>query len=115
MVVSMALIGLIRDRRLRFKLYERAAKIAHIIILGSVTAHITYHNTRYRPKGSGFCVSNHTSPMDMSVLSADCILTLVRTMRGVQLGFFFKFWLSGKHDFVSFFWLTRLKKNTCCI
>jgi glycerol-3-phosphate O-acyltransferase 3/4 len=78
MVVSMALIGLIRDRRLRFKLYERAAKIAHIIILGSVTAHITYHNTRYRPRGSGFCVSNHTSPMDMSVLSADCILTLVR-------------------------------------
>ena len=46
------------------------------ILASSLSAEITFHNEEYRPK-NGFCVANHTTPFDVTVLSTDCVYSLV--------------------------------------
>uniref|UniRef100_A0A1B0CEV6 Putative phosphate acyltransferase n=1 Tax=Lutzomyia longipalpis TaxID=7200 RepID=A0A1B0CEV6_LUTLO len=76
-VVSFAIIGCIPMRGLRRRLNDEAFKITFRLISNSISAVIRFHNPEYRPRNCGFCVANHTSPIDISILSTDCTYSLV--------------------------------------
>lgn len=80
MVLSFAIVGCIPNQRFRIWLNDRSFKIAFRIIARSLSALITIHNEEYKPKNCGFCVANHTSPIDIAILSTDCSFSLVRNL-----------------------------------
>lgn len=77
-VVAFTLVGLVPNEKLRRRLNETVSMIGFRIITRSLSAVITIHNNRYKPKNCGFCVANHTSPIDVTILSTNCTFSLVR-------------------------------------
>jgi glycerol-3-phosphate O-acyltransferase 3/4 len=71
-------IGLIPYLPLRHFLSDKASKVTHRLISRSLSAMIEFHNVEYRPQNGGFTVANHTSPIDISILSTDKTYSLVR-------------------------------------
>lgn len=63
--------------RLRRWMNNAVSLIGFRIIARSISAVITIHNEEYKPKNCGFCVANHTSPMDVSILASNCTFSLV--------------------------------------
>jgi hypothetical protein len=55
-----------------------ASLIGFRLITRALSAVINIHNEEYKPKNCGFCVANHTSPIDVAILSTHCIFSLVR-------------------------------------
>ena len=77
-IVSFGLVGLIPNKRLRIWLNTKAFRVAFRIIARSISALIKVHNPEYKPKNCGFCVANHTSPIDVAILSTESTFSLVR-------------------------------------
>lgn len=77
-VISNAFVALIPYRFLRRPLADLCFKITFRLISSSLSAVITFHNKQYKPKSTGFCVANHTTPFDVAILSTDCTFSLVR-------------------------------------
>lgn len=77
---SFAIVGLIPVQKWRSLLNDYASKFTFILISGSLSAEIEFHNPEFRPRNCGFCVANHTSPIDISILSTDCTYSLVRRL-----------------------------------
>lgn len=77
-VFSFAIVGLIPYRPLRRWANDEAFKISFRLITRSISGLVKFHNPEFRPKNCGFCVANHTSPIDISILSTDCSYSLVR-------------------------------------
>ena len=50
------------------------------------SAIVTYHNEEYRPRSNGICVANHTSPIDVVILSCNSTFSLVGQKQGGFLG-----------------------------
>lgn len=86
MVATQALVGLIPMRETRQYFNDLAFKIAFRIVCRSLSAVITIHNKEYRPKQCGFCVANHTTPIDIAILSTDCSFSLIGQRHGGFLG-----------------------------
>lgn len=59
-------------------------KLTFRLIVCSLSAVINFHNIQYKPKATGFCVANHTSPLDVAILSTDCTFSLVRILYKFQ-------------------------------
>ncbi|CAO1432921.1 unnamed protein product [Diamesa hyperborea] len=76
-IFSFAIVGLVPFERYRFWLNDKTFKIAFRIIARSLSAVINIHNEEYKPRNRGFCVANHTSPIDVAILSTDCTYSLV--------------------------------------
>ncbi|CAO1425592.1 unnamed protein product [Diamesa serratosioi] len=76
-IFSFAVVGLVPFERHRYWLNDKAFKIAFRIIARSLSAVINIHNEEYKPRNRGFCVANHTSPIDVAILSTDCTYSLV--------------------------------------
>lgn len=81
-VGSFGIVGLVPVPTWRRKLNDLASKFTFFLISGSLSADIEFHNPEYRPRNCGFCVANHTSPIDISILSTDCTYSLVRRREG---------------------------------
>lgn len=47
-------------------------------MMRSLSSVITFHNAENRPGNQGFCVANHTTPMDVAMLSTDHTYAMVR-------------------------------------
>lgn len=77
-VVAFSLVGLIPDPDWRKTMNSAVSLIGFRIITRSLSAVIIFHNEQYKPKNRGFCVANHTSPIDVTILSTDCTYSLVR-------------------------------------
>merc|ERR1711892_1067960 len=84
LVIGMALlvfscIGLswISHDGLRRWLYERVALTVFRCFSRCFSAHITFHNPENKPATDGICVANHTSPIDVVILSVDRPYALV--------------------------------------
>jgi glycerol-3-phosphate O-acyltransferase 3/4 len=77
-IFAFALVGMVPHQRLRRKMNDAASLIGNRIIARSVSAVMTFHNEQYKPKSGGFCVANHTTPIDVNILSSDCVYSLVR-------------------------------------
>lgn len=74
---SFSLLGFVPHEKVRRWLNDRISLIVFRIIVRSLSAVITFHNEEYRPKNCGFCVANHTSPIDTAVLLTDCFYSMV--------------------------------------
>nr|XP_016930440.1 glycerol-3-phosphate acyltransferase 3-like isoform X3 [Drosophila suzukii] len=76
-VVSNSIVACLPFRFLRLFLASLAFKITFRLISSSMSSFIKFHNKQYKPTVSGFCVANHTSPLDVAILSTDCTYSLV--------------------------------------
>jgi glycerol-3-phosphate O-acyltransferase 3/4 len=75
-VVAMLVVGLVPAGRMKRWLHRRAYLITFRILARSLSALITVHNKQYMPSG-GVCVANHTSPIDIVMLSTENCFSLV--------------------------------------
>ena len=58
-------------------IYNWAALTCFRILSRSFSGVVTFHNKQHRPKSDGICVANHTTPIDVVVLSCDRSYALV--------------------------------------
>ncbi|XP_043247971.1 glycerol-3-phosphate acyltransferase 3 isoform X1 [Colletes gigas] len=66
--------------------YNKASLIAFRVISRSISAIITVHNPEYKPKTGGMCVANHTSTIDVCILSTQTAFSLIGQRHGGFLG-----------------------------
>ncbi|XP_032590522.1 glycerol-3-phosphate acyltransferase 3 isoform X1 [Drosophila grimshawi] len=85
-VISNTFVALIPIRFLRTYLAGLCFKITFRLISNSLSALIVFHNKQYKPSTSGFCVANHTTPLDVAILSTDCTFSLIGQRHGGFLG-----------------------------
>ncbi|EDW74453.2 uncharacterized protein Dwil_GK21924, isoform C [Drosophila willistoni] len=85
-VVTNSIVALIPYRFLRHPLADLSFKITFRLISSSLSALIKFHNKQYKPTTSGFCVANHTTPLDVAILSTDCTFSLIGQRHGGFLG-----------------------------
>ncbi|CAF2002468.1 unnamed protein product [Rotaria magnacalcarata] len=72
-----------KDAKLRFGFYINI--VLHRILSRVFSAIITIHNTEHRAKCGSICVANHTSPIDVIILSTDNSFSMIGQQQG---GFF---------------------------
>ncbi|XP_046427141.1 glycerol-3-phosphate acyltransferase 4 isoform X2 [Neodiprion virginianus] len=77
LVATTFLVGFMPDGAIKRWLSEHASLIAFRIFVRSVSGVITVHNPEYMPQGGGVCVANHTSTIDVGILSAQTTFSLV--------------------------------------
>ncbi|XP_063836931.1 glycerol-3-phosphate acyltransferase 4 isoform X2 [Ostrinia nubilalis] len=65
--------------RISYKMYMR-------ILIRSLSFVATYHDMQNRPKANGFCVANHTSVIDVAMLSVNTCFSLIGQRHGGFLG-----------------------------
>jgi glycerol-3-phosphate O-acyltransferase 3/4 len=79
-VMAMVLVGLLPDGCMKRWLHKNAYLVTFRILARSLSAIITVHNKQYMPSG-GVCVANHTSPIDVVMLSTENCFSLVSPPR----------------------------------
>lgn len=85
-VTANGMVAMIPIKVIRHFLADIAFKVTFRLICCSLSAVIDFHNTQYKPKTTGFCVANHTSPLDVGILSTDCTFSLIGQRHGGFLG-----------------------------
>jgi glycerol-3-phosphate O-acyltransferase 3/4 len=75
--VSTFFIGLIRDGSFKRWLNHYATRILHRILSRVFSAIITFHNQEFKAKPGTICVANHTSPIDVIILSTDNCYSMI--------------------------------------
>ncbi|XP_071745951.1 glycerol-3-phosphate acyltransferase 3 isoform X3 [Lepeophtheirus salmonis] len=83
-----SLITLLPCSYLRRNAYNITARASFRLIARAISAVVRFHNTQYRPKSKGICVANHTTPIDVVILSCDQSYSLVGQSHSGVLGFF---------------------------
>ncbi|PSN47586.1 Glycerol-3-phosphate acyltransferase 4 [Blattella germanica] len=76
-VASMSVVGFVPECRIKRWLHKYAYQITFRILARSLSAIITEHNKEFRPRCGGVCVANHTSPIDIVMLSTESCFSLV--------------------------------------
>ncbi|XP_077289603.1 glycerol-3-phosphate acyltransferase 4 isoform X2 [Arctopsyche grandis] len=79
-VGMLALVGHLPPGRVKTALGVYAYKIGFRIMMRSLSGYLRFHNVEYRPKKGGFCVANHTSPIDVILLSSETCFCLVASL-----------------------------------
>nr|CAD7588829.1 unnamed protein product [Timema genevievae] len=108
LVVAEAFVGLLPDCWLKRWLNYQAYVSSFRVLARAVTAEITVHNKQYKPKLGGVCVANHTTPIDVVVLSTEHCFCLVMwlTMCTGFVGYVpegpFKRWLNHRVSIMCF-------------
>ncbi|KYN09248.1 Glycerol-3-phosphate acyltransferase 3 [Trachymyrmex cornetzi] len=77
LVVVTFLIGFLPNGRIKRWANNQGSLIAFRIMSRSISGMITIHNSEYKPKNGGVCVSNHTSTLDVCILSTQTTFSLV--------------------------------------
>lgn len=75
----------IANAKSRFGFYINI--VLHRILARVFSAIITHHNTEYRAKHGSICVANHTSPIDVIILSTDNGYSMIGQKHGGFFGF----------------------------
>uniref|UniRef100_A0A1S4GDT7 Phospholipid/glycerol acyltransferase domain-containing protein n=1 Tax=Anopheles gambiae TaxID=7165 RepID=A0A1S4GDT7_ANOGA len=76
-VIGFAFVGMIPTYRLRRAMNDIVFKHTFRMITRSISGVVRFHHPEYKPKNCGFCVANHTTPIDIAILSTDCTYSLV--------------------------------------
>ncbi|XP_050101622.1 glycerol-3-phosphate acyltransferase 3 isoform X1 [Anopheles aquasalis] len=76
-VIGFAIVGMIPIFQLRRMVNDIVFKHTFRMITRSISGVVRFHNPQYKPKNCGFCVANHTTPIDIAILSTDCTYSLV--------------------------------------
>lgn len=82
------LVGLVPPKLMKIKstLNDWACKFSFRLLSRVFSAIITYHDEEYKPNGNGICVANHTSPIDVVMLSCNTTFSLIGQSHGGFLG-----------------------------
>ncbi|XP_018051128.1 PREDICTED: glycerol-3-phosphate acyltransferase 3 isoform X3 [Atta colombica] len=86
LVVVTFLIGFLPNGRIKRWTNNQGSLIAFRIMSRSISSMITIHNPEYKPKNGGVCVSNHTSTLDVCILSTQTTFSLIGQRHGGFLG-----------------------------
>uniref|UniRef100_A0A8L8KI71 PlsC domain-containing protein n=1 Tax=Heligmosomoides polygyrus TaxID=6339 RepID=A0A8L8KI71_HELPZ len=86
LVVSTAAIGVIPEGDLRSKLNCMCMIMCCRILSRGLTAVVKFHDVHNRARNGGICVANHTSPIDVMLLSIDNVYALVGQRHSGLLG-----------------------------
>ncbi|KAM6902645.1 glycerol-3-phosphate acyltransferase 4 isoform 2-T2 [Xenentodon cancila] len=70
-LILSTLVGFLPKIQFRSYLSEKVHLMGYCFCIRSLTAIITYHNRENKPKNDGICVANHTTPIDVIILSND--------------------------------------------
>ncbi|XP_065324003.1 glycerol-3-phosphate acyltransferase 3-like isoform X2 [Gordionus sp. m RMFG-2023] len=79
LMFSTAIIGMVPESDFKIWLYKHASLMCFRILARSLTAIVIFHNKDNRAKPGGICVANHTSPIDVVMLSCDNCYALIGT------------------------------------
>lgn len=77
MLLSTYLLGKLPEGAVKRWVNKMAYIIAFRIIARSCIGIINFHNKQYRPANASVCVANHTTPIDVVLLSTDNNYSLV--------------------------------------
>lgn len=80
-----ALVGCMSEGENKRWMVQRVSVQCFGLLSSALSAVINYHNIENRPAGSGICVANHTSPIDVLVLMQDNCYSLVSFIAAVKL------------------------------
>ncbi|KAK0396964.1 hypothetical protein QR680_001925 [Steinernema hermaphroditum] len=86
LVFSTAMIGLVPEGELKRSLNNRCMLICHRILSRSLSAVVYFHDQRNKASEGGICVANHTSPLDVTILSTDNVYALIGQRQPGLLG-----------------------------
>ncbi|KAL4231047.1 transferase [Mactra antiquata] len=85
LITSTFLIGYIPEGRYK-RLFNKALSLmSHRILCRAMSAVVTFHYIEHRPQ-NGICVANHTSPLDVVILSSDNCYAMVGQSHSGFLG-----------------------------
>uniref|UniRef100_A0AC35U5Y4 PlsC domain-containing protein n=1 Tax=Rhabditophanes sp. KR3021 TaxID=114890 RepID=A0AC35U5Y4_9BILA len=87
LICSTATIGLIPRGQFKKALNRKVMLMCMRIFSRSFSSIIKFHDTQNRAKGGGICVANHTSPIDVMILSCDNCYAMIGQQHGGFLGF----------------------------
>lgn len=80
--VSTFLIGLLPESPIKRRLNWYGTLMLHRILSRVFSAIITFHNRENRAKAGSICVANHTSPIDVIILSTDSCYSMIGQQHG---------------------------------
>ncbi|CAJ0951869.1 unnamed protein product, partial [Mesorhabditis belari] len=107
MVITCFTIGLIPHQGTRKWLYRHAMLMSMRIVARSFSSIIRYHDQENRADRGGICVANHTSPIDVLILSTDNCYAMIGQKQGGILGFMQTALSRGEHHI----WFERSEAN----
>nr|CAH7723038.1 unnamed protein product [Callosobruchus chinensis] len=87
-VVSTALIGYLPNGWLKRWVNRKMYVISNRILVRSLSGIVRIHNKHWRPNSGSVCVANHTSPVDVIMISTDNCYSLIGQRHGGFLGIF---------------------------
>ncbi|CAO4384350.1 unnamed protein product [Caenorhabditis nigoni] len=87
MIVSTSVIGLVPHAKTRKFLNRRCMLMCMRIYSRAFSSVIRFHDKENRANKGGICVANHTSPIDVMVLSCDNCYAMIGQKQGGFLGF----------------------------
>ncbi|CAK9291090.1 unnamed protein product, partial [Gordionus sp. m RMFG-2023] len=97
LMFSTAIIGMVPESDFKIWLYKHASLMCFRILARSLTAIVIFHNKDNRAKPGGICVANHTSPIDVVMLSCDNCYALIGQRHGGFFGFLQKLLTRSTH------------------
>ncbi|KAH7693327.1 Protein ACL-4 b, partial [Aphelenchoides avenae] len=86
LMLSTAVVGLVPNGMLKRWLSEKCMLMCFRILSRAVTAVVNFHDQENKAKSGGICVANHTSPIDVMILSIDNVYALIGQRHSGLLG-----------------------------
>ena len=86
LVVTTAVVGYFPPGPLKKRLNSAVSLMSYRILCRSISAIISFHHAENQARPGGICVANHTSPIDVIILSNDNCYALVGQKHGGLLG-----------------------------
>ncbi|XP_077157120.1 glycerol-3-phosphate acyltransferase 3-like [Paroedura picta] len=86
MIVTTTLVGKLPNSATKSWLSDLAHLTCSRILVRALSGTIYYHNKENKPQKGGICVANHTSPIDVVILTNDGCYTMVGQAHGGLMG-----------------------------
>ncbi|XP_066430453.1 glycerol-3-phosphate acyltransferase 3 [Eleutherodactylus coqui] len=86
LVIGATLVGQLPNGRVKNWLSEKVHLVCCRICARALSSAIQYHNKENRPQKGGICVANHTSPIDIIILTNDGCYAMVGQVHGGLMG-----------------------------
>lgn len=80
MLVATSFVGFLPDGAFKRWVNNWVTLTSFRILARSLSSVLTYHNVQWMPKTGGVCVANHTTPIDVVILSTMTTFALVSHM-----------------------------------
>ncbi|GMR60710.1 hypothetical protein PMAYCL1PPCAC_30905, partial [Pristionchus mayeri] len=107
MVLITSAVGYVPNKAMKKWLNRRAMLMSMRIFSRSFSSIVRFHDRENRAKHGGICVANHTSPMDVMILSCDNCYAMVGQKQGGLLGFIQRSLSKAEHHI----WFERSEVN----